>query len=275
MTTTAPPEGPCEPWVTAEDIGDCVPGATDAEKAAAARFSTRMLWLLSGKKWPGACTYEQHVCLGLTCGPLGDGVWGLYWPGGPFTPSVPVRLDGGWQNIPVDGAACRVDCLRLPGPVNAVEVWVDGVQLVYGVDYRLSGWRDLWRLGGLHWPVASDPTLDKEEPGSFVVIFSRGRPVPQVAKDMATVYARLRVLPLVCERSCAGLVQEGLDSMSADGVTISWADLLGSDPTVSQRTGVPIVDEWLRAENPNNRRGRTLRGYSTAFRGRRSRRWTD
>lgn len=270
---TAPiPFGPCQQWVTAEDLGTCVDGATPDEIAAAARLATRMMFLLSGKKWSGVCDYEEHPCAGLTCGPGPDGRW-LLWGLG-YVPAVPVHLDGGWQNIPIAGGACRVDCIRLPGPVSSLTVWVDGQVLTEGVDYRLTGWRDVCRMNHLLWPVNSDPMIAKEDPGSFAFVFTRGNPIPQVAKDMAIVYGRRRILPMVCEQNCAQLVQEGLSSASADGISLNFQDMLGADPFKTGTVGIGIVDEWLRAENPRNRRGRTMRVYRADDPNRRTRRYT-
>lgn len=276
MTILSPTFGPCEPWVTPDDIpDDCVPeGATAAEIAMACRFASRTLWLLSGKKWTGPCPQEEHPCAGLTCGLSLDGRWVLWGLG--YVPSVPVHIEGGWVNIPLGGGRCQVDCLELPGPITSIEVWVDGVQLVEGVDYRVSGWRAVCRIPqGTFWPVDADPTLPKEEPGSFAMVFTRGKPVPQIARDMAQLYAIRRILPMVCTAGCMNQMQEGLESASADGINLAWQNMGGDNPLAEQRTGIGIIDEWLRAENPRNRRGRTMRVYSVGSASRRNRRWVD
>lgn len=273
-----PRKGPCQQWVTPDDLTGCrLPdGVTDEAKLLACEFASRMLYKLSGRKYSGACVDEEHPAVGFTCGPWHDGRFGLWGRDSGF-PMFPFHSEGGWSNLVGWSPAQQVSSIWLAGPVTSVdEVWVNGVQLTAEVDYKIAGFAELCRLPvGTYWPVDADPTVDKDQPGSFYVKWHRGQPIDDICTAMAKLYAVAKIVPLICSSGgCGSAFLDGAAHVSADGVSVDSIEaLLLQSAQGRSRTGVPIVDAWLDMENPTGRRGRR-RSYRADMPERKTRHWT-
>jgi hypothetical protein len=262
--------GPCETWVTASDLQDCAAqlpaGAEACDLQLAAQYATENLWRFSGRQYGGLCVDRVRPCIGVNC--LYDGVVTLDGLSNGYRysyPSIPTRRSGEWRNIPLcAGGRCHLPCIVLPGPVHSIlQVLVDGVVLDPS-RYEIAGHRQLCRTDGDKWPCHQDMSLDATETGTFEVTWTRGTPVPDVAKRMARIYALRRLLPMICEANDCNPAAENVEIMSADGVTVDFLDT--NDETRHMRTGIPVVDEWLNSVNPykRTRRARVYRADNPA-----------
>jgi hypothetical protein len=240
----APAVRPCAPWT---DVLPCAPStATDDEIAFAIAVASRNLWVLSGRKF-GVCTR------------------------GPLRP-IPVCSrcrDVRWFDwataglLPYSGRVCdcltpatNVDTLEVPyAPVVTIAVKVDGATLAAGTDYRLDGFRKLRRLGGFRWPTTQDLSLADTQPGTWSITLTSGRAVP----PNGVLAAREWACELLAIGSPVCKLPTRVQQVSRPGITydmIAPADFLDKG-----RTGMPLVDSFLMAENPTGQRS-PVRVYS-------------
>jgi len=136
-------------------------------------------------------------------------------------------------------------------------VVVDGVEVPADA-YRVDNGSLLVRQDGECWPRCQDFNLSGTAPddeNTFFVTYQRGMPVPMAGQIAAGL--------LACDfaKSCAtGCKLPGnLASLTRQGVEVTVAD-----PTQDVNeglTGIPQVDQWIRAVNPAKRTGRA-RVYS-------------
>jgi hypothetical protein len=256
---TGAPKGPCQLWTTVEAVRACAPAVpddvTDEQVELAVMLASQNLYRFAGRQYGGLCQDSVRPCVGVNCGM--DGVVSL--GAGALSgfryhyPSLPQRLGREWENVSLcAGQKCMLPCVVLPGPVVSIdEVLVDGA-VVDPSAYEISGYRKLCRTDGGKWPCGQDMSLPTTSVGTMQVDWTRGTPVDVVASQMATIYARRRLLPLICETgACGDVTDEGIDLMSADGVTTDFYDT--NDPAGFMRTGIRIVDEWLDGINPKRR----------------------
>jgi hypothetical protein len=245
-----PSEGPCT-WPI--KTGCCPDWDTfDPEvQADATAWATEILWALSGRRF-GPCTITVRPC-GSTCN----------FAGGWMT--FPVFLDGGtasaaggwfpfvdrmgnWRNCACRGAcSCEARCqVWLPGPVVSVtEVNVDGVTLDPS-SYRVDNQNLLVRTDGECWPECQNFDLSEfEDEDTFFVTYERGTPVPTAGQIAAGILACS--FAKSCVTGCG--LPGNLANIDRQGVTIEFVDV--SDQLTAGFTGIPFVDSWLRAVNPN------------------------
>lgn len=263
----APTQGPCTLWTTAADLEECpeqIPAAATADDIAlAAQLASQLLWRYSGRQFGGLCQSVYRPCAGVNCGMDGGFLGGAgYWWYGAFGgcwPAIPVHGLDGWRNLPCGNGGCWLPCVHLAGPVSEIQqVLVDGVALP-STAYKVSGFQQLCRVDGDQWPAGQDMALPATEPGTFQVTYLRGTPPDEVASRMARIFA-LRLLPeIICGAgdSCRS-IDEGITSISADGVSISYGDV--GAMSAQGLTGIPVVDRWLRAVNPYGRKRRARIG---------------
>jgi hypothetical protein len=288
-----PRHGPCQPYITVAELKAFAPPGgpkypdgsqpTDAEYQALVDFVTEQLWNYSGRKprFAGLCSDQMNTLSpGLTCWFWGD-AWCSWFPsGGGSFPAYPIHDVGGWLNL-WQSQGSQPSCLRLAGPIDSItEVWVDGVELVAGTDYLVDGWAALCRVPrNVPWPFNTDPTIDRDQPGSFFVKWVRGETIPAYLKQFAAVYAvnRLAIFPAKILTLCNNFQQENIGALTADGVNVNVKALQAVESDIDgsfKRTGITIIDEWLNQVNPRGRRGRR-RVYDARDPSRQSRRWTS
>jgi hypothetical protein len=226
--------------------------------------ASELLWALSGRRL-GPCPVTVRPCR-RTCLETGPLLGGVTW--GSSSPWIPyVGLDGQWRNASVCG--CQSDCsctelceVRLEGPVyDVVSVNVDGTDLPAGA-YRVDSPGLLVRTDGQCWPDCQDMAAEAGAPDTFAVTYRWGLPL-----DEAAIAA---VSELVCHflkgcspGSCGCKINKNLTRVTRQGMEMEMPD-----PTLiysEGRTGLPLVDLWLAAVNPN-RLTSPSRAYSPDFR---------
>lgn len=251
--------GPCSDWTTGDYVAEICAAAESTDTTIYEPFITiasDLLFRLSGRQYPGECEMTVRPCGtgGICAGwawPLTDqelnwvtwayygGMWGWYWPDGR------------------SGCGCHhVDRVHLPDyPVRSiVEVNIDG-EVVDDSTYALREFRFLDRLDDAVWPSCQDMRLELGEVGTWGVTYTWGMPLP--ASGVAAAAA------LACElytESIGGecALPQGVTQITRQGVTMSrslfaaWGMQNGL-----WATGIPAVDAFLQANNPQGLTGPT------------------
>lgn len=229
---------PCAAWPLdpACSYGLAVDPADQSEAVRAALLgATEVLWRWTAGVF-GLCPLAVRPCRSW-CGAGAD------WR--------PELVGGRWLNIscgcPSAGAcSCGPICaVELPGPVNAVlAVTVDGATLDPGA-YRVDNHSRLVRVDGGCWPPCQDMTAPPTAPGTWQVAYEQGLPVPPGGQRAVGALAAELL------RSCAGVacrLPGNATNVSREGVTLV-VDTSGL--AAAGRTGLPEVDLWVAAVNPN------------------------
>lgn len=230
----------------------------------ATTWATEILDALTGRRF-GQCPVNYRPC-GPRCL---TGFGYLTWPvGSPQStgagvPWMTPYIDAGiWRNCGcAGGCSCRASHeIPFPTPVASVtEVRIDGLVLDESA-YRLDYYRGipvLVRTDGDPWPQCQDMDADANEAGAFVIVYVPGEVLPLAGRIAAGL--------LACEfaKSCQGqecALPQQLASLSRNGVEVQVVDpatLLDNG-----KTGVALVDLWVRSVNPSGRsqRSRVLSG---------------
>lgn len=159
---------------------------------------------------------------------------------------MPVFDGGHWRNI---ACGCSGRCeitgprvVHLPGPVQeVVEVVIGSGAALSGDEYALEG-DVLYRKGG-DWPC-QDLGKPLGEVGTWSVTYTRGYPPPEgTAKFVGTLAAEFL-------KACSGekcRLPRTVTEVVRRGVT--WKVRQEIDKA---GTGVPEIDMWLAAVNPNH-----------------------
>ncbi len=240
------PPGPCQLWLTADDLLVCPCPAIERlrdESAAPEDFeaatltlrtaATELLYWLSGRRYPGLCTGRDALCRDCECNR--------------------------------ESCCCRMDRYRLSREdvVEVTAVTLDGAP-IDPATYRLDAGRWLTRVrpaGGdpdvtPHWPACTG--LDDAEP-RMVAEYTWGR-LPPASGVMAAA-------ALACDLAagCAGgecAVSPRTVNLVRQGVTVNMAD----QSVLTDVMGIPAVDRFLRAVNPKGlRRRATLTSLDVAW----------
>ena len=242
---------PCE-WPVDEGCLPVIPDESGSETGqatldAAVALAVQVLWALSGRQY-GVCEAVVRPCPERYSHTRGYGRTGL----SEITTWTEVR----WM---LAGCGCAGRCtysgpgrVHLPGPVQGIiEVLVDGVVLDES-EYTLEG-NVLYRVGGTsstgwvggYWP-AQDLSLPATEPGTWQVTYARGNPAPAgVGQFTATLASEFY-------NACTGercRLPRTVTEASARGVNFRMFN--PQDIYNSGKTGLPEVDLWLAAVNPN------------------------
>lgn len=226
--------GPCETWITADDVTDCCSTTSSSGTLEwAAQMASDILFELSGHRYSGVCEATVRPCADrVSC----------------WTPNLHWRA--------ADCACRRLSSVRLAGyPVREIlEVVIDDT-VIDPYDYRLDRSRELVRLNGDIWPSCQRLDLDSGE-GTFFVTYAYGVDPPLAGKGAAA--------QLACQiaEQCPGAdnpagdcdLPEGTVRMTRQGLTIDTQQL-GLWLLGSLRTGMPLVDIFLSAYGaPKQRR---------------------
>ena len=198
------------------------------------------LWRLTGAQ------YGLREVVARPCPGVQDTV-DDYRLGGAGHGFTPVLDDGKWFNVPC-GGGCQADgpwSAYLPGPVWAVvKVEVDGVK-IDRTSYALEGNR-LIRAGGRSWPT-QNLARPLGEPGTWGVTYLQGVPAPDGAG------ARVAMLALEFYKAQTGdakcRLPRNWQSVSRQGINVQRQD--ARELAELGLTGLPEIDTWLRAVNPN------------------------
>lgn len=234
----------CSSWANWLDVPqrlkDKLPDLGEADWQELLLRASELLWMLSGRRWYGGGCTETAV---LRSWPpqQGRGDW-------PYSRSW--RSCGCWayatwmdgQPYPGDYAGSHVSqpyAIKLPrSPItNILTVTIDGVAFTdYGM-YR-NGW--LERTDGQSWNVCG---------GDTSVTYQYGEPPPRGGKQATIDLAYEMGREQVGDGDCR--LPNNVVSITRQGVTIQR--LAATDFQALYRTGLPEVDRWLVAVNPESR----------------------
>lgn len=242
---SAPDLEVCAPWATrdlmlcddAEFSEELIDDALDA--------ASSILYVLSGRQFPGVCEETIRPCALRTDAPrhrrFGWGVWEwqpLWWGCG-------CRSN--------DRCACgSLSQIELRTPVASVdEVLVDGVELDPSA-YRVDDWRWLVRVDGGAWPCCQRLELDSTEPDTFEVTYNWGTaPSPGGDRSAAALACEL-VKAWSPETAGECRLPQRVRQLVRQGVTIAIDN--PTDVFNEGLTGISEVDLWLRSVNPKTDR---------------------
>lgn len=246
--------GPCEPWISADDVAECCSVETTSTFLfdSAAYQAQQLLFELSGRQFAGVCSRTvRPACDSCWCG------YQVLSRGHVIGPA-----DYGYPLMLCDSCliACSPSRIKLAGyPVRAIsQVKIDGA-VVPTTDYTIWNQRYLTRLNDAHWPVAQDLTLADTEDSTFSITYLYGAQPPEIGRSAAA--------QLGCElyKACAAATSgdcalpAGTTRVTQQGIVIekiaftSWAYR-----DMSWRTGLPLVDAFLNTYNPTGLKRRPV-----------------
>jgi hypothetical protein len=230
----------CFPALPEESSGDDpVYDAAVLSLESAKALAVEVLWALSGRQF---CLQEMVVrpCLdnlGTAQRLRYESAYELFsW------------YDQGWRLV---NCGCANGCVasgpgmvHLDGPVNSVqEVWIAG-ELLDESEYVLEG-DILYRTGASWWP-SQDMSRPAGEPGTWEVTYLRGFEPPAGTAKLAGL------LTAEFYQACTGgkcRLPRSVSEVSRQGVTHRVVN--PSDIYSTGKTGIPEIDLWLAAVNPN------------------------
>jgi hypothetical protein len=241
-----PVVGPCTMWTDYDDVvrGHTIPSTlTDqellevVEQAIAA--ASDVLFQLGGRRWPGVCDATVQI--------TGWGSCMIPWPSGST-----VAMRAGWDApgwwAPTGGYAscfCTGTVLTLPGPIVSVaEIRVDG-DVLDSASWMIVDNRDLVRVDSTAW-IPGD--LGDETP-RLEIDYSYGGAPPEIGRRAAAVLAWELVLGSVGSDSCR--LDRRVKSENREGVSIDFALPGLAESLRDRQTGIPEVDLFVHAHNPN------------------------
>jgi hypothetical protein len=218
---------------------------TPEQQAQVIEMATDFLWL-----W----TDEVFGLQSVTVRPCKEGCSGgrSTWQGsGPFTgyqggKLMPVLIGGKWSNLGcgrcIGGCECYdTPALRLPGPVAAItQIMIDGVVLA-PENYRVDNDRYLVRLDGEAWPLCQNMSLPTTEPGTWLITYDMGVPLPAggmaAVKALACQFAKAITSPKSCD------LPQRIQQVTRQGVTVTVMDDFKS--LEQGKTGIWLIDSWV------------------------------
>jgi hypothetical protein len=228
-------------WTTPDAVrAACVAdAATDEELAAPIALASRVLYTLTGERWPGPQPDTVRPCSPLTAntGPH-TGPWtvgGVSW--------------SGWCGCsgPALCGCLAPSAVPLPGtPATSVERVTLDATVLDAATYRLMS-QLLIRVDGARWPCCQDWQVAGDQPGAFEVAYTWGAPPPDAGEAAAAVLAceLWRATPASGQTGACRLPKR-VTTISRQGVNLTLLDPMGMFP--DGLTGVPEVDLWLSAE---------------------------
>lgn len=160
---------------------------------------------------------------------------------------MPTLYAGSWYNVGCGEGGCSPNGptnVVLPGPVSQVlSVSVEGVE-IDADSWKLENSR-LYRANGEEWP-RQDLTAPLGEPGTWGVTYLRGvTPPPGAAMAVGQLAKEFWNVCTVGKCRLPKRTQQ----IQRQGITITRAD--PTDILSNKQTGLPEVDLWIKAHNPN------------------------
>lgn len=141
-------------------------------------------------------------------------------------------------------------------PVTAVtEVVIDGVTIDEAL-YRVDGQRALVRQDGQGWPCCQNLNLPPGDVGTWSVAFTYGTVPDQMGLLACAELARQFGMSITLDDKCK--LPQRVQTLVRQGVSMTILD--PQDFLDNGRTGIYLVDLWLKAVNPhgNRRRARVM-----------------
>lgn len=225
-------------WVTTDQVQVVCPEAPPEELAGPIELASRILFDLTGQRWPGPQADVVRPCSPLRA-------QAPRWLGSAYPPAV-VGVGTGWCGCsgPELCGCATPGIVELPGtPVVSVErVTVDAVVLPAAA-YRLMG-QLLVRTDGTDWPCCQDWTVKGDQPGAFEVRYTWGA-LPEVSGQYACSVLACelwRTTPASGQAATCRLPKR-VTTISRQGVNLAMLDPMAMFP--DGLTGLPEVDLWL------------------------------
>lgn len=222
-------------------VDDPTYAAKLAVQNSAEDVAIMVIWSLSARR------FGQCEVVARPCPPAPQLPFHTYYTGDPVSPFIPVFEAGAWRNM---HCGCHSRCqtsgpsmVHLPGPAGKIVSVTIGADILDAAEYVLEG-DVLYRRGGKSWPT-QNYTLPTGEPGTWSVRYTRGEPVPAGVPILVGMLAKEFI------NACLGSncrLPRTVVSTTRTGVTHSF------DPSriyAAGKTGLPEVDQWLAAVNPN------------------------
>lgn len=250
LGSIVPTLGPCEQWVTAEDVADycgsTYAGGSDTsplERFAAVASST--FFHLSGRAYTGECgPIVVRPCAD------GCGCWS----------AAAARYASGWAWDPTLGrwgcggryCGCSPTSeVHLAGyPRSIIEVKIDGLALTAD-EYRLDPRGKLVRMRDpnepatrLLWPGCQIIDLDDTEEGTFSVEYTYGLDPPQAGKDAAAALACQLYLARNNDGRCK--LPQNTKALVRGGLTVQVGGMI-ADSLRKGTTGILAIDTFIAA----------------------------
>lgn len=211
-----------------------------AQRNAAEDMAVQVIWALSGRQF-GVCPEVIRPCPPRW--------WDQQHYQRPAFYGLLSNFD--WY-LMAQGCGCGGRCvksgprmLHLPGPAQSVtKVTIDGVELDQA-DYTLEG-DVLYRNGGQAWP-GQNLGRPLGEPGTWSVEYLRGTPPPAGTAGLVGLLTK-EFLAAACSGGKCRLPRN-VTQVVRQGVTFEMYN--PNDIYATGKTGLPEVDLWLSAVNPN------------------------
>lgn len=243
-----PTPGPCTPWVTPTVVAERPDMAdTDIETgviAGACTDASDLLFSLSGRQFPGACTSTVRptgTCYGC-CHATHLDRWAA-------VDSITAATNGFGFGWPCDGGGLDLGLY----PIRSItSVKING-QVVSSGQYRVDGQRWLIRPGVIYWPPDRRPDLPDTADGTFSVTATHGADPPtsgvSAASLLAAELAKARSnLPNRLPQRITHLTRQGVSMTVVDPQRYLSEGLLG----------IWEIDLFLRSSNPARQTARPL-----------------
>lgn len=205
--------GPCDDWVTWDDVVAQCPEAESADEATqliVLAYVSEVMWALSCRQF-GICTEVARPC----------------------TPRCRHQRSlcscGRYEFIELGSAPIA----------SVVEIKIDG-DVLASENYRVDEWHRVVRLDGEPWPACQQLELADTEVGTWSIQWQYGISPTSAGALAAALFACDVVGKL--DPSCSA-TPPGTTSATQEGVTIN---ILDPTRVISEGlTGVPLVDLWL------------------------------
>jgi len=206
---------PCSGWATATDVTDLdgcdTVDVTAGQRDDAVEMANYVLYVLSGRQFPGICTDTVRPCC----------------------------------QTHVGGCGCilgKVELGRVP-VVSITSVKVDGAAFT---DYRIDDYRYLVRTDRDGWPLCQDLLGDPDsDSNTFEVTFTWGKE-PGDAGVLAAARLACEITKSLAGNACK--LPDRVQQITRQGITAAFIDPL--EFLDKGQTGITSVDLWLKAVNP-------------------------
>jgi hypothetical protein len=225
--------------------------------------ATDLLYVLSGRQYRAGhtvcrpCAVARAFTLGSAVYPYNSlSGFGYGW-----------GFSGGWQwSLLGLGFSQGTDSTEvvLQGPITNIEsVLLDGAALGPG-DYTVFDRTRMVLRSGLAWPWQQDPQMDPSQVGTAEIVYDWGQSPPEMGRLACAELAIELALSFSGQDSCR--LPSRVLSIATQGVNVAVGDALTY--LLTDLTGCPTVDLFLRAVNPSRRRRPTAFIGPSSVRGR-------
>jgi hypothetical protein len=256
MVAPPAPSDLCEPWIGYDEVHRLTKFANLTEEQIAPYLmpASEICYMLSGREWRGVCPVEHlRPCrrpaeiYGFT---LAEKYDEAFWWGSCSC--------GGQTYLGICGCGTGIYQLDLKpyAPiVEITEILIDGAAFT---GWTIYDWRYLARTDGEPWP--SVQRLDRDHTGddTWSITLTYGQLPPEAAQlACATLAGEFALAGNPGTGTC--LLPERIQTVVRQGVTYVLVDpQLYLDVG---RTGIYLVDLWLRATNPSGATQRAILSY--------------